>query len=200
MAAADTTGQPEKPYRSPFDRELTQAPVPVPADRQWPRSWQSPFLRSLSLIPDVSSACRLARIARQTAYDARNSQPDFAAAWEEALAMSFDYIDRHMHTWITTGVPIRTARTVTKRKVDRDGKLIETTSETVETESAERSATLMIFWAKAWNPDRYRWSERAEVTGADGGPLRIESVEEIDRKIAALVAEMEASGDPVPDE
>lgn len=162
----------------------------------------SPFLHSLSLLPDVSSACRISRIGRTAAYDARKSVDGFAEAWDEALELASDFVQRQAHTWITTGVPVRSTRTVTKRKTDRAGNVTETTTEEVVSESAERSATLMIFWLKAWYPERYRWSERIETTGAEGGPIRVESIEEIDRKIAMLAGELaqRAGDEPVPDE
>lgn len=177
---------------------VDELPV-LPADRKWPRPWMSPFLRSLSLLPDVSSACRVARIGRTAAYSARNGAPDgtkevpgFAEAWDEALELAADLIQRQAHTWITTGVPIRSSRSVTKRKTAADGSVLETTTEEVVTEGADRSATLMIFWLKAWYPERYRWSERAEITGPDGGPVRIESLSRIDAQIEQLTAELEA--------
>lgn len=169
----------------------------LPAEREWNYTWQQPFLRALSVLPDVSSACRLARIGRPRAYQVRREDPEFAGAWDEALEMAHDFVHRQLHTWVTTGVPVRSVRTVTKRKTDRDGNVIDTTTETVETVGAERSAQLMQFWMKAWKPERYR--DRVELTGAEGGPIRIETVDELDAKIAALAAEIEAGADtPVP--
>jgi hypothetical protein len=191
-----------EPAEKPGDDVQPDGEYLHPADREWPRPWMSTFLRALSLVPEVTSASRVARISKASIYTWRKDLPEFAEAWDEALEMAKDYVVRHAHTWLTTGVPVRSLRTVTKRKTDAEGRVIETTTETVETESAERSATLMIFWLKAFHPDRFRWSERAEITGADGGPVRIESIEEIDRRIAELAEELEqtAGGEPVPDE
>lgn len=187
---------------------------PLPAERDWPRPWMGPFLRSLSVMPDVTSACRIARVGRRTVYDARDGVPargerearapvpGFAEAWEEALALCRDFIENQVHRWITTGVPVRSVRRVTKTKKGADGKTIESTVEEFTTEGAERSATLMIFWLKAHYPERYRWAERVETTGADGGPVRISAVDDLDRQIAELSAELAARGadEPVPDE
>lgn len=194
MSTLDATGQPEN--------DLPADLPPLPADRAWPHPWMSPFLRSLSLIPDVSSACRVARVARSRVYQVRDELPEFKEAWAEALQLANDYLNRHLHTWITTGVPVRSVRTVTKRKLAPDGTVLESHEETITSESAERSATLAIFWAKAWQPERYRWKEGVELTGAEGGPVQFETVAEIDAKIAALAAEIAArAGDqPVPTE
>lgn len=169
--------------------ELTEPPL-APHERDWPLVWQSPFLRSLSLIPDVSSACRVAHVGRTTVYRHRDSNPAFLEAWDEALELCRDLIQRTAHTWATTGVPVKNVRSRTVTKKDASGNVIETTTEVVETEGAERSATMMIFWLKAWYPDRYRWAERLESTGAGGGPIRIEGIDAVDAQIEKLEAEL----------
>jgi rRNA maturation endonuclease Nob1 len=50
----------------------------------------------------------------------------------------------------------------------------------------------MIFWLKAHFPDRYRWAERVEATGADGGAIKIASLSETDRQIEVLAAELQS--------
>lgn len=176
------TGQDQTPLKDP---DATDLP---PSERPWPFVWQKPFLETLTLMPDVSAACRLAGIGRARAYELRSKDAAFSSAWDEALELARDFVQRRAHEWITQGVPVRSTRTKTKRNAK--GELIE--EEVIETVSAERSATLMIFWLKAWYPDRYRWAERSEVSTPEGGSLRIESVETIDQQIAALTAEIEA--------
>jgi hypothetical protein len=183
-------GQSETTLKEP-DEEL---PAP-PGERDWPQHWQGPFLSALSLLPDISSACRASRIGRATAYRYRDSDQAFRDAWDEALELARDSMQRIARQWATVGVPVRTRRT--KRKV-KNGVVIE--EETIETEAAERSATMMIFWLKAWYPDRYRWSERVETTGAEGGPIRIESLDSIDRQIEKLSEELALSADRTPED
>ena len=175
-----------------------------PHERKWKRPWQARFLRAMSLIDDASSACRIANVSKTTAYRNRESDPEFAAAWDEARESARDLVERTAHQWITTGVPVKNVRTRTVTKTVK-GELVEETTETVETLSAERSATLMIFWLKAHHPERYRFAERLETTGAGGGPVRIETVESIDRQIEKLAAELQvravaAGSPPVPEE
>lgn len=193
-----------------------EEPAKAPHEREWPKGWHGLFLHSLGLIPDVSSACRVARISRGTAYRARDGEvvtkhgervrigiiPGFKEAWEEALANARDRVEQVVHTWITTGVPVRSVTTKTRRKIGEGGVLLEEITERFETESAERSATLAKFWLMAWHPGRYRWADRVEATGAGGGPIQVESLNQIDAQIAALSAELEAraAGAPVPDE
>lgn len=182
------------------EHQETVEGIPQPWERQWARAWQAPFLHALSSLPDVSSACRVAGMGRTAVYAARAAQADFSDAWDECLETARDQVQSRAYEWITSGVPVKSVRTVTKTKKGPGGEVLETNTETVETHSAERSATLMIFWLKAWYGDRYRWSEKVEATGADGGPIRVESIEEIDRKIADLSAELaaKAAGAPVP--
>lgn len=177
---------PQATFEQPDIAEDEKA-LPAPADRDWPKQWQRIFLQSLSSLPDVTAACRLAGIGRRHAYKVRDTNPDFELAWNDALDLARDAVERRAYQWIMTGVPVK--KTV-KKTVMKDGKVV--SEETTSTESAETNATLMIFWLKAHFPDRYRWSERAEVTGADGGPIKVSGISEIDRQIEELSAELAA--------
>jgi hypothetical protein len=179
---------PEMPERPPVEdvEEVDdEMAMRAPADRDWPKPWQRTFLQSLTSLPDVSAACRIAGIARRRVYQVRDENPDFARAWADALDLAHDAVERRAYQWIMTGVPVK--KTVKRTKM-KDGAVVD--EETTTTESAETSATLMIFWLKAHNPDRYRWSERVEATGADGGPIKIEPLSAIDRQIEELSAEL----------
>lgn len=52
--------------------------------------WSEVFLEALAKLPNVSEAARLAGIDRRTAYNARESDPEFAKAWDDSLATSTD--------------------------------------------------------------------------------------------------------------
>ena len=156
----------------------------APHERRWRTAWQGPFLQAMSLIDDVSSACRIANISRASAYRVREEDKAFAEAWDEARDHARDLVERTAHEWITTGVPVKQKRTRTITKTDDNNKVIETTTTVEETESAERSATLMIFWLKAHFPERYRFAERFEHAGDAGGPIEIAvTKEEIDTAV-----------------
>ncbi len=69
---------------SPSIRPLRQAYKALPnalAD-----GWQEIFLDELRMKPIVSRAARIAGVARRTAYYYKESDPEFDAAWEDALA------------------------------------------------------------------------------------------------------------------
>jgi hypothetical protein len=48
------------------------------------------FLASLTASPNVSAACRAAEVPRRTAYNYRDADPDFAAAWDDAIEGATD--------------------------------------------------------------------------------------------------------------
>jgi hypothetical protein len=177
-----------------------EALPPPPWEREWDRPWIAPFLRSLSLIPEVTDACKYARVGRTTVYDRRNRDAVFADAWDESQEMAGAFLLRTGHQWATTGVPVKSVRKVTRRKLAADGTVLEVTEETLESDSAERSAMLMKMFLLAYRPDRFRDERKVELTGAEGGPVQIENIEMLDRQIAKLAAELaeNAGLEPVP--
>lgn len=57
------------------------------------RKWQRKFLQVLRQTPDVKSACRVARVARSTAYRRREADEAFRQQWDDALAASVDELE-----------------------------------------------------------------------------------------------------------
>lgn len=55
--------------------------------------WQRTFLACLTKTPHVTRACKAARVSRSRAYDTRKVDPQFAAAWEDAIAGSIDNLE-----------------------------------------------------------------------------------------------------------
>lgn len=52
------------------------------------------FLAQLRLVPNVSAAARAAKISRNAAYTWRDEDPDFAAAWEDAINEAVDDLEQ----------------------------------------------------------------------------------------------------------
>ena len=52
------------------------------------------FLEALRRVPNVSAAARAAGLARTSAYEWREADPDFAAAWDEAVEESVDNLEQ----------------------------------------------------------------------------------------------------------
>lgn len=55
-----------------------------------PLPWYAPFLKRLAQSPNVSAACRAAKISRQQAYRRREEDPTLAALWQEAVDTGVD--------------------------------------------------------------------------------------------------------------
>jgi hypothetical protein len=57
------------------------------------RPWTEKFLQSLQEEPNVSRACKTARIGRTIAYVHRKENPEFAAQWDFALKMGMGALE-----------------------------------------------------------------------------------------------------------
>jgi hypothetical protein len=57
------------------------------------KKWRAVFLDRLMQSPNISAACRRARISRKTAYTERKTDPEFAAAWAEAKEFGIDALE-----------------------------------------------------------------------------------------------------------
>jgi hypothetical protein len=55
--------------------------------------WQAAFLQALRKSPNVTAACRRAKISRFTAYKFREDDESFASRWDEALDASVDEVE-----------------------------------------------------------------------------------------------------------
>lgn len=113
-----------------------------------PRDWASEFLASLTLTPNVAEACRQAGITRKAAYDRRKADPEFAAAWDEALEESTDELVAEAY---------RRAKNGTKRPVFYKGDVCG--------HIREFSDTLAMFLLKAHRPNVYRDRVQQEHSG-----------------------------------
>ena len=55
--------------------------------------WREAFLAALTNTGNVRYACQQAGIARRTAYDRRETDVEFAAAWKDAMEDAIDHIE-----------------------------------------------------------------------------------------------------------
>lgn len=118
---------------------------------------QATFLRELARRGIVSHAAKRARTSRQTVYDHRNTDPEFAAAWDEAIEIAAGILEAEAHRRAVTGVlePVfyKGEQAGTVRKY---------------------SDTLLIFLLKAHAPDRFRENASLELTGKGGAKIQVE--------------------------
>lgn len=114
--------------------------------------WKTPFLKNLRETGNILKACRAAKVARTTFYEHRKADAVFEAQVSEALEEAGDVLEAEAWRRAVKGV---------RRPVFQGGRKVG--------EIQEYSDTLLIFLLKGTKPQKYR--ERAEVTGADGGPI-----------------------------
>lgn len=118
------------------------------------RNWKPVFLAALAECPNVTGAARAAGIERQTAYLARQTDQEFAKAWQDALEASTDDLIGEIHR--------RAVKGVTKPVYQGGVKVGDV---------QEYSDTLAIFLAKAHRPAIYRETVNQNLSG--GATIRV---------------------------
>lgn len=129
------------------------------------------FCAVLAETCNVGKACKAVGMGRTTAYDWRDSDPEFAEAWDIAMKRGVIALEDEAHRRAFEGVeePVfyRGDECGTVRKY---------------------SDTLSIFLLKAHNPDKYRENSKVELSGR----LALTDMSEDD--IRAELASLAASG------
>lgn len=115
---------------------------------------RSTFLNVLKETGNVSEAAREVGLSRRTAYNLRESDEEFAKAWDEAVDTGIDYLEEEARRRAYKGV----AEPVFYQGMECG---------TVQ----KYSDTLMIFLLKANRPDKYKDRVANEHTGKDGGAI-----------------------------
>lgn len=108
------------------------------------------FLEELSKRGIVSDACKVIGIARQTAYQWRDQDAEFAAAWADALDRAIDTAEAAAWQRAVDGID--------KPLIGRIGKDQDGVIEVIK----EYSDTLLTLILKANRPDKYREKSREE--------------------------------------
>ena len=75
--------------RNPSGRE----PGTEPGTSQRKEGWRDIFLASLEQRANVGRACKMAGVARGTAYQARRENPDFKERWDQAIEAGLDHLE-----------------------------------------------------------------------------------------------------------
>lgn len=122
------------------NRDVTQAHVAAQIENEW---WPV-FLGELAQWPNVSRACRIAGVSRQSAYRHRGEFPDFASAWDDALEIGLDRWEEETARRAFEGVD---------KPIVYQGEVTGTFK--------EYSDTLAVTMLKAHRPEKYK--ERSEV-------------------------------------
>lgn len=119
--------------------------------------WGPVFIAKLTSSGNVSAAAREAGISRRAAYDRRDDDPAFAAAWSDALEEATDALEEEARRRAVEG---------TEKPLLYKGEVVGYIQ--------EYSDTLMTLLLKAHRPEKYRERKGVEVSGPGGGPIRQE--------------------------
>jgi hypothetical protein len=124
------------------------------------------FLETLRRTANITSAASSAGIERTTAYLARNTHPDFSAAWDEAIEIATDALElearrRAMDGWdepvFQGGMNVGTVRKYSDR--------------------------LLEMQLYAHRPAKYRNRSSIEHSGPNGGPIETKGSIVIERVV-----------------
>jgi hypothetical protein len=115
------------------------------------------FLTELRRRGNVADAVRAAGFGRTCAYEHRQADPAFAAAWDLAVEEAADGLEAE--AW-------RRAVEGTARPVYHRGREVG--------EVREYSDTLLVHLLKAHRPEKYRERVAAELSGPQGGAIRLD--------------------------
>lgn len=118
--------------------------------------WKPIFLAALRQVPIIRHACEAASIERTTAWRARQTDEDFADAWDHAIEEGIDRAEQEAFRRAVAGW---------EQGVWHQGALVGT-----ETRYSDQLLTLMLKGRR-----KSVYADRTELTGADGGPMRTQS-------------------------
>lgn len=158
--------------------------------------WINLFLESLARTGIVSQACRDADISNTQAYTLRKKDGDFAAAWDEAMEQAVDVAEAEVWRRGVHGYdePLTHQGRISwkgeeyrddegcirwRRVHDADGNPI---PETVK----KHSDALLALLVKGRRKKVF--ADRTELTGADGGDLKIQDSSARAARVAQLIA------------
>lgn len=156
--AARKKPAPKASRRTPRRTPKKAAPVPQAPP---PPDWAPAFLAALAATGNVSDAARQSGVGRRTAYDRRDAEPDFKAAWADALDAACDALELEARRRALQGVT---------RPVFGSGGAGVGTVQVGEVQ--EYSDTLMIFLLKAHRPERFNPPRDVKHSGDPANPVR----------------------------
>lgn len=136
-------------------------------------AWRAKFLKELADCGCVLYAARKAGIDKVTAYNHRNKDAAFAAAWDEAIEASRDVMEREARRRAIDGV---------LKPVFQGGLHVG--------DVQEYSDTLLIFLMKGAHPEKYRERASFEHSGPNGKPIQFQAHEYSDAEIEARIADL----------
>lgn len=136
------------------------------------------FLEALAEGLTVGGAADKAKISRKRVYAWREEDPDFAAAWNEAIEHGTDKLEDEAKRRGFQG---------SEKPVYQGGRHVGNVT--------EYSDNLAMFLLKGRRPEKFKERIHAEHTGKDGGPIQHENVSARDQLISRIAGIAERVGE-----
>ena len=164
------------------------------------RDWKALFLEHLALTGNVKLAADAARVARRTAYNHRDADKEFAAAWTAAMDEAADVLEAEARRRAVAGVdePVIYEGKLSGTYVNDKGQPVtETTpgARLIPLTVKKYSDTLLIFLLKGARPEKFRDHHVHQHTGnldlrtpADGETEAAVLLDELRRSLGAAAA------------
>lgn len=118
--------------------------------------WKAAFLQKLIETGNVSVSARIVGIEKATAYNHREADPEFRAAWAEAIDTAVDLLEHGARTRALEG---------TLEPVYQGGKKVG--------EIRRYSDRLMELLLKGHRPEKYAGQFKVEHSGPNGGAINV---------------------------
>lgn len=130
------------------------------------------FFEKLSQHGRITQAAREAGLQRESLYDKRERDPEFATRWANALETYADVVEAEVHRRAIEG---------TDKGIWHQGQLVGT--------ERQFSDALLLALVKAKRAREFGDKSKLELTGADGGAVKVEtSPLDLARRIGVLLS------------
>lgn len=149
------------------------------------------FCAALAETANIGRACRAIGMGRTTAYEWRESDPDFAAMWDKAMRVGVTALEDEAKRRAFEGIdkPLTHKGQFTYLRDPETGDVVRDDEGAPRVATVkEYSDTLAIVLLKAHDPERYRDNSKVEMAGSL--QLTTLSDDELEEEIAALEAQI----------
>lgn len=158
--------------------------------------WKPVFLEALADVPIVSHACKAVGISYRHAYKTRETDAVFAQAWDDAMEQGIDRAEQEAFRRAVTGfeepvidkgrVAYRQERYVGEDGLESWRLCLDDNGQPIPLTVRKHSDPLLALMLKGRRKKVY--AERTELTGADGGDLKVVDETTKAARIAQLMA------------
>lgn len=161
-----------------------------------PFDWKPPYLAALREMPVVAHACKAVGIERSTAYRAREADEDFAKAWDEAMEEGVDRAEQEAFRRGVVGFeePVIDKGRLAyqyERYLDEEGVehyriRLDEHGQPIPLTVRKHSDTMLSLVLKGRRKKVY--ADRTELTGPEGGDLKVVDETAKAARVAQLLA------------